>query len=72
MSILLLMELSFILTTLQICQNNEVTEVKLVYAIFNNREMLVGNRQMGPVPIINDNYSITHDKAKFGIKHVLK
>ena len=57
---------------LQICQNSEVRELKAVYAVFNGTNPIIGNRQIGPVPVTSDNYSVTHDKAWFGAKHNLK
>jgi len=47
-------------------------QVKLVYAIFQNDKMLVGNRQMGPVLISPDTYAVTQNKAVFGTRHVVK
>ena len=34
--------------------------------------MIVGNKQMGPVLTSPDSFSVTHDKAVFGAKHVIK
>lgn len=47
-------------------------EIKLVYAIFCNDQMLVGNQQMGPVLVSPDTYSVTHNKAVFSMKQTVK
>lgn len=53
-------------------QRDICNQIKAAYAVFNNGDMIVGNKFMGPVLVTPDNYSVTHEKAHFGTKHAIK
>jgi len=46
--------------------------MKVAYAVFNDSEMIIGNKHMGPALMLPDTYSVTHEKAQFGTEHSVK
>ena len=51
---------------------NICNQMKIAYAIFNKGEIIVGNKQLGPVLTTPEEYSVMNQRAQFSKKAIIK